>query len=77
MCPNPSVEELLIKLLAHIDELNPRYTKIIRFSLQSMSIEDICIKINPKTSHSRQEINNAYDAVCEYLPLRHYYKNRK
>ncbi len=77
LCPEPTEEELKIKLLTHFDKENPRYAKIIRLSLQGMSIDDICIEINLKSSRGRQEINNAHDAVCEYLRLRHCKKNRK
>ena len=75
--PEPTEEELKIKLLSHFDKENPRYAKIIRLSLQGMSINDICIEINLKSSRGRQEINNAHDAVCEYLKFRHCKKNRK
>lgn len=77
LCPEPTEEELKIRLLAHFDKENPRYAKIIRLSLQGMSIDDICIEINLKSSRGRKEINNAHDAVCEYLRLRHCKKNRK
>lgn len=77
LCSEPTEEELKIKLLAHFDKKNPRYAKIIRLSLQGMSIDDICIEINLKPSRGRQEINSAHDAVCEYLRLRHCKKNRK
>lgn len=73
----PTEEELKIKLLAHFDKETPRYAKIIRLSPQGMSIDDICIEINLKSSRGRQEINNAHGAVCEYLRLRHCKKNRK
>lgn len=77
LCPEPTVEELQVKLLAHFDKENPRYAEIIRLSLQGVPIDDICIQINLKPSRGRQEINNAHDAVCEYLKLRHHKKNRK
>lgn len=77
LCPEPTEDELRIKLMAHFDEENPRYSKIIRLSLEGKSIDDICIEINLKPSRGRQEINNAHDAVCEYLRLRHHKKNRK
>lgn len=77
LCPEPTEEELKFKLLAHFDKENSRYAKIIRLSLQGMSIDDICIEINLKSSRGRQEINNAHDAVCEYLRLCHCKKNRK
>ncbi len=77
LCPGPTVEELKVQLLAHFDKENPRYAKIIRLSLQGVSIDDICIQINLKPSRGRQEINNAHDAVCEYLKLCHHKKNHK
>ena len=77
LCPPPTEEELRIQLLAHFDRENPRYARIIRLSLQGLSIDDICIEIGLKSSRGRQEINNAHDAVCEYLRLRHHKKNRK
>ena len=77
LCPGHTVEELQVQLLAHFDKENPRYAKIIRLSLQGVPIGDICIQINLKPSRGRQEINNAHDAVCEYLKLRHHKKNRK
>ena len=77
LCPEPTEEELKIGLLAYLDQENPRYAKIVRLSLQGISIDDICIEINLKPSRGRQEINNAHDAVCEYLGLRHHKKNRK
>ena len=77
LCPEPTEEELKIGLLAYLDQENPRYAKIVRLSLQGISIDDICIEINLKPSRGRQEINNAHDAVCEYLRLRHHKKNRK
>ena len=77
LCPEPTEEELQIQLLAHFDRENPRYARIIRLSLQGLSTDDICIEIGLKSSRGRQEINNAHDAVCEYLRLRHHKKNRK
>ncbi len=77
LCPDPTEEELKIKLLAHFDKENPHYAQIIRLKLQGKSIDEICVEINLKPSRGRQEINNAHDAVCEYLRLRHRKKNRK
>lgn len=77
LCPEPTEDELKIKLMAHFNEVNPRYAKIICLRLEGKSIEDICVEIKLKPSRGRQEINNAHDAVCEYLRLRHYRKNHK
>lgn len=77
ICPPPSEEEIKEKMLAYFDRENPRYAQIIRLSLQRKSIDDICIEIHLKSSRGRQEINNAYNAVCEYLRLRHSKKDRK
>ena len=75
--PEPTEDELKLQMLAHFDKTNPRYGQIIRLSLSGMSIDDICITIGLKASRGRQEINNAHDAVCDYLKLRHHKKNRK
>ncbi len=40
LCPDPTEEELRIKILAHFDKENPRYAKIIRLSLEGKSIDD-------------------------------------
>ena len=77
LCPSPTEDELQIKLLAHFDRENPRYAQIIRLSMKGTSIDDICVEIGLKSSRGHQEINNAHDAVCEYLRLRHHKKNRK
>ena len=77
LCPSPTEEELQIRLLAHFDKENPRYAQIIRLSMKGTSIDDICVEIGLKSSRGHQEINNAHDAVCEYLRLRHHKKNRK
>lgn len=77
LCPEPTQDEIQIRMLAHFDKTNPRYAQIIRLSLQGMEIDEICISIGLKPSRGRQEINNAHDAVCDYLRLRHHKKNRK
>lgn len=75
--PTPTEEELMVQMLAYFDKLNPRYGQIIRLKHQGMSIDEICITIGLKPSRGRQEINNAHDAVCDYLRLRHHKLNRK
>ena len=54
LCPEPTEEELEIKPLAHFAKENPRYVKIIRLSLQGMSIDDIRIEILGATSLRRK-----------------------
>lgn len=75
--PSPSVEDLKIEMLAYFNKTNPRYSQIIRLKLQGMSIDDICINLGLKSSRGRQVINDAHDAVCDYLKLRHHKLNRK
>lgn len=42
------------------------------------SVEDqVLDKLCPEPTEEELKINNAHDAVCEYLRLRHYKKNRK
>ena len=71
-----SEEEQYTLVLAHFEKKNPRYAEIIRLSRQRVAIEDICKAIGLKPSRGREEINNAHDALCEYLKLP-YYKKRK
>lgn len=77
ICPDASEAELLEALLKYLDMRNPRYALIVRLLLQGISIDNICIEIKLKSSRGRQEINNAHDAVCDYLKLQHHKKNRK
>lgn len=62
-------EELNTLVLAHFEQENPRYATIIRLSKQNLPIEEICEAIKLKPSRGREEINNAYDALCDYLNL--------
>ncbi len=77
LCPEPTQDEIQIRMLTHFDKTNPRYAQIIRLSLQDKEIDEICISIGLKPSRGRQEINSAHDAVCDYLRLRHHKKSRK
>lgn len=75
--PDHTDNELKIRMLAYFDKKNPLYAQIIRLSMSGMGIDDICTAIGLKPNRGRQEINNAHDAVCDYLKLRHHKKNRK
>lgn len=72
--PEPTEDELRLQMLAHFDKEKPLYAQIIRLSLSGMSVDDICIIIGLKPSRGRREIDNAHDAVCDYLKLRHHKK---
>lgn len=61
LCPEPTEEELKIKLLAHFDKENLRYAQIIRLKPQGKSIDEVCVEINLKPSRGCQEINNAHN----------------
>lgn len=73
---NVTLDEQYALIIAHFSKENPRYAEIIELSRQRVSIDDICKAINLKPSRGRQEINNAYNALCDYLKL-HYYKKSK
>lgn len=75
--PEISVDELFDVVISHFEKKNPRYAQILRLSKEKMSIEEICITIGLNLSRGRQEINNAYDALCDFLKLSYYKKNRK
>ena len=76
-CCEPSLDEQYAFIIAHFQKENPRYAEIIQLSKQRVSIEDICKAINLKPSRGREEINNAYNALCDFLNLRNYKKNKK
>lgn len=73
----PSPDEQYAFIIAHFKKENPRYAEIIQLSKQRVSIEDICKAINLKPSRGREEINNAYNALCDFLKLSCYKKNKK
>lgn len=75
--PEISVDELFNAVIAHFEKTNPRYAQILLLSKEKMTIEDICVTIGLKPSRGRQEINNAHDALCDFLKLSYYKKNRK
>ena len=68
----PADEELLKTVITYFEKLNPRYAIIIKLSIQKVPIDDICKTIGLKPSRGREEINNAYNAVCDYLNLSAY-----
>ncbi len=75
--PEISVDELFDIVISHFEKNNPRYAQILRLSRDKMPIEDICVTIGLKPSRGRQEINNSYNALCDFLKLSYYKKNRK
>lgn len=75
-CDATSDEQYAL-IIAHFEKENPRYAEIIKLSKQKVSIEEICKAIGLKPSRGREEINNAHDALCDFLNLRYYKKNKK
>ncbi len=67
-----TVDEYYTFVLSHFEKEHPRYAKIIKLSKQHVSIEEICNEIGLKPSRGREEINNAYNALCDYLGLNVY-----
>lgn len=62
-------DEYYALILAHFEKENPRYAEIIKLSKERVSIDEICQAIGLKPSRGREEINNAYDALCDFLAL--------
>ncbi|MCR4839733.1 MAG: hypothetical protein K5897_12500 [Eubacterium sp.] len=69
LCPAPSLEEQTDQLLTHLEQLKPRYAQIVRYKLQRKTTEEISRELKLKPSRTHQEIQNTYDAVCDYLQL--------
>lgn len=67
-----SEEAYYALVLAHFEKKNPQYAEIIKLSKQKVSIEEICDTIGLKPSRGREEINNAYNALCDFLELSAY-----
>lgn len=62
-------DEYYALVLTHFEKENPRYAEIIKLSKERVSIDDICQAIELKPSRGREEINNAYNALCDFLAL--------
>lgn len=64
-----SMDEKYTLVLAHFEQVNPRYATIIKLSKEKVPVEEICSIIGLKPSRGREEINNAYNALCDFLNL--------
>lgn len=73
---DPSEDELYDMVVAYFSKKNPRYVTIYELSKKQVPIEEICSAIGLKNSRGREVINDAHDALCEFLKLR-YNKKRK
>lgn len=72
----PTVEEKYAEAIAFFSKKNPRYVTIYELSKKRVPIEDICAAIGLKSSRGREVINDAHDALCEFLELRYSKKHR-
>ena len=59
------------RALAYLEKQNARHAQIIRLELEGKNIEEICIAIKLKSSRGREVINEANDALCDYLKAPH------
>ena len=64
-----SMDEKYTLALAHFEQVNPRYATIIKLSKEKVPVEELCSIIGLKPSRGREEINNAYNALCDFLSL--------
>ena len=71
MCPEPTFEEVRDRAIAYLEGRNARHAQIIRLELEGKSIDEICIAIKLKSSRGREVINEANDALCDYLKAPH------
>lgn len=76
--PEPALSEdkLEAKMLAHFDQVKPRYASIIRMKKQGYTDSQIIRELDLGKSRGYQEIDNAYNAACDFLKLGHM-KNKK
>ena len=71
MCPEPTDEEVRDRAIAYLEGRNARYAQIIRLELEGKSIDDICIAIKLESRRGTKVINEANDALCDYLKAPH------
>ena len=71
MCPEPTYEEVRDRAIAYLEGHNARHAQIIKLELEGKSIDEICIAIKLKSSRGREVINEANDALCDYLKMPH------
>lgn len=71
MCPDPDEAEVRARALAYLEKQNARHAQIIRLELEGKSIDEICIEIKLKSSRGREVINEANDALCDFLKMPH------
>ena len=71
MCPEPTYKEVRNRAIAYLEGHNARHAQIIRLELEGKSIDEICIAIKLKSSRGREVINEANDALCDYLKMPH------
>lgn len=72
-----SEEECYEHILSHFEAVNPRYAAIIRLCRQGATPEEIFEEICVSPSRGYEEINNAYNALCDLLQLSAYKKKKK
>lgn len=66
-----SDEDLRARTFAHLEEKNARYAQIAKLEVEGKGIEEICIAIKLKSSRGREVINEANDALCDYIKMPH------
>lgn len=71
MCPEPTYEEVRNRAIAYLEGQNARHAQIIKLELEGKSIDEICIAIKLQSSRGREVINEANDALCDYLKMPH------
>ena len=63
------MDEQYTLVIAHFEQVIPRYATIIKLSKEKVPVEEICSIIGLKPIRGREEINNAYNALCDFLSL--------
>lgn len=75
--PEPTYDEVKVKMLSYFNEKDPQQAQIIKLELEGKSIDEICVSIKLKPRRGREVINKANNDLCDYLKLRHMKKKPK
>lgn len=70
--PELTLKELETEMFAYFDQEKPRYYSIMKMRLQGLTDKQIINKLGLSTGRGYEEIQNAYNAACDYLRLESY-----
>lgn len=64
-------DEVKTKALKHLEKKDARYAQVIRLELEGKTKKEIYTAINLHSSRGREVINEANDAICDFVLIPH------